>query len=121
MFKCFRDIPFGIVMARTDVNGFWQKHVPPRFVFRDLQNHILRALIDRQRGLIAKWKKEHPKECEENPDAYKNAPELRAFIILDDVVSLFVRVRMEGEFFVCRFHVSCFRFPTGWLCSGARS
>lgn len=85
--KCFQHIPFGIVCSQTAGNGFWQQYVPPRFVFQDLQMHKLQALLDRQDAVIAKWKKDHPKECAEDADAYKKVPELAAYCILDDVIS----------------------------------
>ena len=65
-----------------------QKYVPPSFVFKDLQKDKLDKLIQRQTALIGKWRKEHAEESAKDPDAYKRAPELRAFCILDDVVSL---------------------------------
>ena len=66
---------------------FPQKYVPPNLVFKDLQKHKLDVLIQRQTKIIADWRKEHPKECEEDPDCYKRVPELRAFCVLDDVIS----------------------------------
>lgn len=61
--------------------------MPPNLVFKDLQKHKLDVLIQRQTKIIADWRKEHPKECEKDPDAYKRVPELRAFCVLDDVIS----------------------------------
>lgn len=87
MYNCFRHIPFGVVFTNTKINGFWDTYVPEWLVFQGLQMHKMDALIQRQKRLIAKWKKEHPEECKRNPDAYKEAPELAAFCILDDVIA----------------------------------
>lgn len=81
MYNCFRDIPFGCVFSHTSFNGYWQKYVPPKFVFQGLPEHILKALTDRQRKLIAKFRKEHP---DKDP---KEEPSIQAFIILDDVIA----------------------------------
>lgn len=85
--KIFKDIPFGIVLTMTIENGFWQKHIPSRFVVKGLRKDWMQALLARQEKMIHQWKKEHPEECAEDPDAYKRAPELAAFIIFDDVIS----------------------------------
>lgn len=87
-FHCFRDIPFGIVITRTKMNGFWQTYVPPAFV-KDAADmtHAISTLIARQKALIEKWKKDHIEKVAEDPDCYKSAPELAAFCILDDVIA----------------------------------
>ncbi len=87
MYNCFRHIPFGCVFTNTTINGFWQTYVPPWLVTQGLPMHKMDALITRQKTRIAKWKKDHPAECAKNPDAYKSAPELAAFCILDDVIA----------------------------------
>lgn len=71
--------------------------MPPAFVFDGLQPHIIQRLLTRQAALIAKWKKDHPKETEKNPDSYKEAPELAAFVIMDDCVSDQHLVRYNTE------------------------
>ena len=93
MYNAFKDTPFGIVLTRTDLNGFWQAYIPSKYVFHGLQMHQMQNLIKRQTMLVQKWKKEHPKETAENPDSYKRAPELAAFCILDDVIA--DRVEMQ--------------------------
>jgi hypothetical protein len=113
--KIFRDIPFGIVLTMTIENGFWQQHVPKRFVVKGLRTDWMQGLLARQEKLIHKWKKDHPKECAEDPDAYKRAPELAAFIIFDDVIS--DRVAMQWnqqllEFFVSGRHFCISTFIT---------
>jgi hypothetical protein len=81
MYNCFRHIPFGVVFSHTSFNGYWQKYVPPKFVFQGLPEHTLKALTDRQRKLITKFRKEHPGK---DP---KEEPSIQAFVILDDVVA----------------------------------
>jgi hypothetical protein len=49
--------------------------------------HRMDALITRQKKLIGQWKKDHIAETAKNSDAYKEAPELAAFCILDDVIA----------------------------------
>lgn len=87
MYRCFRHIPFGCVFTDTSVNDFWQHYVPPFLVFDGLPHHKLMAVIQRQKDLIDEWKKAHPKETKKDSDAYKHAPELAAFIVLDDVIA----------------------------------
>jgi hypothetical protein len=87
MYNCFRKIPFGVCFTNTSINGFWQTYIPPWLVFQGLDLNKMDALINRQKKLIAKWKEEHKAECKKNPDAYKSAPELAAFCILDDVIA----------------------------------
>lgn len=87
-FNCFKKIPFGIVITRTKVNGFWQTYIPPNFVFAAEQmTHAINVLIARQKSIIAKWKAEHPEKVKEDPDSYKSVPELAAFVILDDIIA----------------------------------
>ena len=73
MSQTMRDLPFGLVMTETRMNGFWQKRVPPRFVFQGWREDILIQLIKRQKMLIKKYGKEDPRTF--------------AFIILDDVIA----------------------------------
>lgn len=87
MFKCFRDYPFGMVLTRTKMSGFWDQYVPPFLVIDGLQQDALDRLIARQTRNIKKWKKDNPEKCKDDPDAYKAEPSLRAFVILDDVIS----------------------------------
>jgi hypothetical protein len=84
MYHCFRDLPFGIVLTRTKMNGFWQRYVPPRFVFKGLRNDIMQKLVQRQTRLIEKWKKDHP---DAEPDDYRKDKSLWAFCIMDDVIA----------------------------------
>lgn len=63
----------------------------------------MQRLVERQKKLIADWKEKHPKECAENPDAYKEADELRAFVIFDDVIS--DKVAMQWNEFINSFFV----------------
>ena len=55
--------------------------MPPKFVFQGLPEHRLNALMERQKKLIKKFRKEHP---DKDP---KDEPSLQAFVILDDVVA----------------------------------
>lgn len=87
MYNCFRDVPFGVVFTNTRINGFWQTYVPGWLVFQGLDMSKMDALIQRQKKLIAKWKETHAAECKKDPDAYKSAPELAAFCVLDDVIA----------------------------------
>jgi hypothetical protein len=87
MYNCFRHIPFGICCSQTAMNGFWQTYIPSQYVYKDLDFGKMQTLIDRQDGLIKKWKKDHPEEDAADSEAYKAVPELAAFIILDDVIS----------------------------------
>lgn len=87
MYNCFRHIPFGVVFTNTKINGFWQTYVPEYLVFQGLPLDKMDTLINRQKKKIAQWKKDHPAECKKNPDAYKSAPELAAFCVLDDVIA----------------------------------
>lgn len=103
MYKCFRHIPFGVVFTNTTINGFWSKYVPDWLVFQGLPKHQMDVLVKRQKTAIAKWKKEHPKETAENSDAYKNAPELAAFCVFDDVIS--DRVAMQWNEVIASFFV----------------
>ena len=115
MYNCFRHIPFGCVFTNTTINGFWQKYVPSWLVCQGLEMHRMNALIQRQKKLIAAWKKEHPEECEKNPDAYKEAPELAAFCILDDVIADRVAMQWNKEintFFVEGRHLCITVFIT---------
>lgn len=86
-FHAFQHIPFGICMTRTKQSGYWSQYIPDDLVFQDLRANALQTLIAVQNKKIKKWKKEHKAETEEDPDAYKRAPELAAFCILDDVIS----------------------------------
>jgi len=81
LYNCFRHIPFGCVFSHTSFDGFWQQYVPPKFVFQGLPEHKLNALMERQKKLIKKFRKEHP---DKEP---KDEPSLQAFVILDDVVA----------------------------------
>lgn len=115
MYNCFRHIPFGVCFTNTSINGFWQTYIPPFLVFQGLQMHRMDALINRQKGLIAKWKKEHPEECKKNPDAYKEAPELAAFVIFDDVIADRVAMQWNKDintFFVEGRHLCITTFIT---------
>lgn len=89
LFKAFRDIPFGICMTGTSYNGFWQKYIPSKFVFQGLNPQMMQALIDRQKKLVVKWRKDHP---DAEPDDYKKDPALRAFIVLGKWSTYFDRV-----------------------------
>jgi hypothetical protein len=83
-------------------------------VFQDLQQDKMQALIARQMKIITKWRKEHPEFADE-PDAYKKAPELRAFCILDDVISDRVAMQWNTElnyFFVNGRHLCISVFIT---------
>ncbi len=51
-FKCFLDIPFGIVLTDTAQNGFWQQYFPKKFVFQGLQMDKLDAIVARQKKLV---------------------------------------------------------------------
>lgn len=84
MYRCFRKIPFGIVLTRTKMNGFWQRYVPPHFVFKGLRKDVMKTLVTRQTKLITKWKKDHP---DAEPDDYRKDQSLWAFCILDDVIA----------------------------------
>lgn len=99
-----RKIPFGVVFTDTSINGFWQKYVPPHYVYQGLQKHKMDALINRQKRIIAKWKKDHPAEMKKDPDSYKKAPELAAFCILDDVIA--DRVAMQWNEYINTFFVN---------------
>lgn len=87
MYNAFRDIEFGVVFTHTKINGFWSKYIPDYLVFQGLPIYQMKRLIARQKKLISDWKKEHAAETKADPDAYKEAPELRAFVIFDDVIS----------------------------------
>lgn len=87
LYNCFRHIPFGIVCSHTSFDGFWQQYVPEKFVFQGLPEHRLNALMERQKRLIKKFRKEFP-----GRDIHDD-PSLEAFIILDDVVSIFMCVK----------------------------
>lgn len=98
MMHCLKHLPFGIVMTRTKMNGFWQQRVPERFVFQlsnSFREDILLALIDRQKKLIEKWGKENPKTF--------------AFIVLDDVIADQKQIRYTpalNSFFVEGRHMN---------------
>ena len=87
MYNCFRHIPFGIVCSHTSFDGYWQQYVPEKFVFQGLPEHRLNALMERQKKLIKKFRKEFPGK---DP---ADEPSLQAFIILDDVVSILMCVK----------------------------
>lgn len=59
-YNCFRDVPFGVVLSDTAQNGFWQQYFPKRLVIQGLQMHILQMIIQRQKGLVAKYGVDHP-------------------------------------------------------------
>lgn len=67
-FQGVRDVPFGICMTGTSYNGFWQQYIPAKFVFQGLQPQMMQTLIDRQKKLVVKWRKDHP---DAEPDDYK--------------------------------------------------
>lgn len=75
MFKCFKDIPFGICMSGTSYNGFWQEYIPAALVFQGLRPEMMQRIIERQKRLIKRYEKEHP------DGDYKTEPSLRAFIV----------------------------------------
>lgn len=102
-YNSLRHIPFGVVFTNTTINGFWQKYVPRRYVFQGLPKFQMDRLIARQKRLIAQWKKDHPEETAKNPDAYKEAPELAAFCIFDDVIA--DRVAMQWSEDIATFFV----------------
>ena len=121
-FHCLRHLPFGIVITRTKVNGFWSTYIPDWLVKNaEEMTHAIDVLIKRQKKNIAKWKKEHPEQVAENPDAYKNVPELAAFCILDDIISdaaammwntLLTSLFVEGRH-VCITVVILTQYPKG--------
>lgn len=98
LFHCLQHLPFGIVMTRTKMNGFWQQRVPDRFVFQlsqSFRGDILEALIDRQTKMIKKYGKEDPRTF--------------AFIILDDVIADQKQIRYTpalNSFFVEGRHLN---------------
>lgn len=115
LYNCFRHISFGIVFTNTSINGFWQKYVPGFLVFQGLPLYQMDRLIARQKARIAKWKEDHKGETEENPDAYKNAEELQAFVIFDDVISDRVAMQWNADinsFFVEGRHLCISVFIT---------
>lgn len=95
MIRTMQHIPFGIVMTETSVNGFWQRRVPPRFVFQGWREDILLELIDRQKRMINKYGKKDPRTF--------------AFIILDDVIADQRAIRWSkniNSFFVEGRHIN---------------
>ena len=115
LYRCFRHIPFGCVFTDTKINDFWDHYVPPHLVFDGLKHYQLQALIDRQKEMIAEWKHDHPKEQAADPDAYKKAPELAAFVILDDVIahtSMMIYENTIKELFVQGRHLCLSVFIT---------
>ena len=74
MFHCIQHLPFGIVITRTKLNGFWQTRVPEHLVFdcNDLQVTCER-LLARQKEMMAQYGEDNPK--------------VFAFVILDDVIA----------------------------------
>lgn len=89
MCATMQGIPFGMVMTETSVNGFWQRRVPPKFVFQGLREDIMVSLIQRQKRMMAKYGNDDPR--------------VRAFIIFDDVIADQVAIRWSkniNTFFV---------------------
>ena len=88
---CMRDqLPRGYVFTSTKINGYWQKFVPPRFVFDGYNRAVLAAIIEQQKQLIEYLGK--------HPDVVINP---NIFLVLDDCVTedLFHEPELNTIFF----------------------
>lgn len=72
------DYPMGIVITETRFNGFWQKYMPPAYIWDDYDADRLRAVLERQKKL------KHMKMTGKLPRSYN----MKIFIVFDDVMGL---------------------------------
>ena len=106
----------GIVISQTDeLNKFWRRYIPKKYIFKHYEPEILQAVFDRQKSMIDdQLRKLELEGVDDLDERLKLAKERSAFfILLDDVISdtrlkydpemmeLFVAGRHYALFILC--------------------
>ena len=117
MYLMKEKINAGIVISQTDeLNKFWRRYIPKKYIFKHYEPEILQAVFDRQKKMIDEElrKLEQEEGVTDVDERLKIAKERCAFfILLDDVISdqrlkydpemmeLFVAGRHYALFILC--------------------
>ena len=60
MFLLKDKIPAGIVISQTDeLNKFWRRYIPKKYIFKHYEPEILQAVFDRQKSMIDDQLRKH--------------------------------------------------------------